>query len=485
MDFGKWMSSGLPFLDARGEENKRKKLADSLAVKPLEDDGKGMVLTRESDLAFAKRNIDGLVEFLNDDSRVEHVFEDTNAYLRRYLYDTVERRYPQLTMKKNAEGKLCAVKMDSAASLEHRLQVERDALARFEADMGFRLLFKDLVSSKKPIVGHNLFFDILFLLRWIDGPLDANLSLLKTRLEALFPIIFDTKYIASSGILGQEFADYQVSTTLADVYKKFVVDADAASRTEGTTTPVVCCPVSCAEGFPNFLDAEVQKQFHNAGYDAFCTGSVFARQMATLDRQASVGITTPNWRVAANQMLFMMRSLYHMCLNPQAPNGVLKQKGHIFRMTGFPLAVKTEDIVALCSAALDCEASVFEVVWVDDDSLFVVVSSAISADETNEAAATSEQEVILSRLRAATTERQRAIDEAAALSAAKAAEEAAAALVVDGSEEQATTLPAAEKIQRLWSVQTYQEFLDAKRIEDSARLVDDGNHSLAKRQRTL
>lgn len=87
MDFGKWMSSGLSFVDSRGQEFKSKKLADSIAVKPLEDDGKGMVLTRESDIAFGKRNIDGLSEFLGNDALVEYQFEDTNSYLRRYLYD--------------------------------------------------------------------------------------------------------------------------------------------------------------------------------------------------------------------------------------------------------------------------------------------------------------------------------------------------------------------------------------------------------------
>lgn len=335
------------------------RLNDSL---PTVDVGKGMVLNKESDIAFAKRNIDGLKEFLDNESLLEYTFEDTNGYLRRYLYDTVERRFPSLTMKKNAEGKLCAYKLDQAASLEHKLKAAEEAKARFEADAGFRLVFDALVEAKKPLVGHNLFFDLLFMLRWLDCPLPKNFSELKDKLHSMFPTIYDTKYLAASGILGEALTS--MSTTLGDVYKLMMSDPLAPD--------VVAEPISTAEGFPAFLDPagdESARQFHNAGYDAFCTGCVFAREASTLDRLAA-----GSWRESSNKMLFMMRSMYHMSLIPGASDGPIKVNGFLYNVTGFAKETKTGNIHEVFSKAFDCEVSSIEVIWVDDNSFFVVVS---------------------------------------------------------------------------------------------------------------
>lgn len=61
-----------------------------------------------------------------------------------YFYHllSVERRFPQLTMKKNAEGKLCAVKLDPEAQAAHRQQVELEARQRYNADMVSGLLIR-------------------------------------------------------------------------------------------------------------------------------------------------------------------------------------------------------------------------------------------------------------------------------------------------------------------------------------------------------
>ena len=396
MDFGKWMSSGLSFADSRRFEWLQKRLTDSLAVKSSIDDGKGMVLTRESDLAFGKRNIDGLENFIENTELTEYVFEDTNSYLRRYLYDTVERRFPQLTMKKNSEGKLCALKLDLAQSNEHKENVEREARERFETDAGFRLVFDDLVAAKKPLIGHNLCFDLLFMLRWLDGPLPQTFSELKDHLHGMFPTVYDTKYLAASGIMGDAFTS--MSTSLSDVYKRFVGDiSDGAVAAGGESEmvggdanvapTVVACPIQTAVGFPDFLNpsSEDAKQFHNAGYDAFCTGCVFARQSSTLDSITPVSLSPDDegmeavvWRTSANNMLFMMRSLYHMSLTPGNIDGLIKVKGIIFNVSGFAKYTKTDDVLTVFSTALGSESVGIDVIWVDDNSLFVVISSAVA-----------------------------------------------------------------------------------------------------------
>ncbi|CAM9190358.1 unnamed protein product, partial [Ectocarpus fasciculatus] len=364
MDFGKWMSSGVSFVDNKRLEWLQKRLVDSTGAKPAGDDGKGMVLTRESDLAFGKRNIDGLELFIGNDELQEYIFEDTNSYLRRYLYDTVERRYPTLTMRKNAEGKLCACKLEAAAAAAHKEKVEAEAKKKFEAEAGFRLVFDALVEAKKPLVGHNLLFDLLFMLKWVYGPLPETFTELKDLLGELFPTIYDTKYLAASGVMGAPLTG--MSTTLSDVYKQF------------EQALVVECAITTAEGFPEYLNTEsaASRQFHNAGYDAFCTGCVFAREASTLDRQqaATAGDAPVDWRKATNKMLFMMRSLYHMSLNPGESDGPVKVTGLIYQVTGFAKETKTDDIHGVFTKAFECEVTAVEVMWVDNNAFFVVIA---------------------------------------------------------------------------------------------------------------
>ena len=85
-------------------------------------------------------------------------------------------------------------------------------------EMGFRLIFNDLVNCHKPLVGHNCMYDIMFLLRWLDkGPLETELSLFKFKIHDLFPYIFDTKYIAESGLIKGQNYD---RTSLSDLYSQ-------------------------------------------------------------------------------------------------------------------------------------------------------------------------------------------------------------------------------------------------------------------------
>ena len=69
--------------------------------------------------------------------------------------------------------------------------------------IGFRNVFNLLSSSKKPIVGHNCFFDLLFMIRWLDTTLPPTFEAFRCRLHTLFPSVYDTKFLAASGVVGE------------------------------------------------------------------------------------------------------------------------------------------------------------------------------------------------------------------------------------------------------------------------------------------
>jgi hypothetical protein len=106
--------------------------------------------------------------------------------------------------------------------------------------------------------------------------------------------------------------------------------------------------IRSAPNFPSYFEPGAEKNFHNAGYDAFCTGAVFARQISTIDRQNSLILNESSdpstWMVHSN-MLFMMRSLYHMDLGLERPNGIIKFSGVILRSNFFNISVSVYFII--------------------------------------------------------------------------------------------------------------------------------------------
>jgi poly(A)-specific ribonuclease len=100
----------------------------------------------------------------------------------------LEETHPELTASKTADDRIKVVKMDEEARLAHQQAAAEEDLKKFETAMGMRLLFNDLVAAKKPLVGHNCFFDILFMMSWFDGPLPDTMSAFKTKVRDPPPV---------------------------------------------------------------------------------------------------------------------------------------------------------------------------------------------------------------------------------------------------------------------------------------------------------
>jgi poly(A)-specific ribonuclease len=74
-----------------------------------------------------------------------------------------------------------------------------------------------IVRDKKPVIGHNMFFDLLFLVHNLERPLlDDDYFEFKNILHKdLFPIIFDTKLLSM---------DLKMQTySLEDLYKHLTI----------------------------------------------------------------------------------------------------------------------------------------------------------------------------------------------------------------------------------------------------------------------
>ena len=243
MDFGKWISSGCNYANEKEEAYLKSKFLLDVDVNKTSSDK--IVLTKQSDIDFLARNVEKLNAFLaniqtndneitnpendsnsnsnsnndptnNNTTEVtttptssnnnsssnsnsnssnkksggapEFFFDKCNPYLRRVLYQYIEEHHPSLTVSKSVDDRIRILVLDEAGKKNHLNALVEDGKKKFSAAMGFRSVFNDLVASKKPIVGHNCFFDFLFMMTWFDGPLPEMLSDFKVTYRLIYSL---------------------------------------------------------------------------------------------------------------------------------------------------------------------------------------------------------------------------------------------------------------------------------------------------------
>ncbi|CUE75691.1 ribonuclease, putative, partial [Bodo saltans] len=117
------------------------------------------------------------------------------------------------------------------------------------------LLFEAMINSKKPAIAHNSWSDLVFLYRAFHSTPLTSYGDFKAKLRALFPVLYDTRTLVS---LDSSVGFGQVRGQLEKTFNAF-------KSKHGQTTSIV----------KNEAFSEGNGAAHNAGYDAFITGSLF------------------------------------------------------------------------------------------------------------------------------------------------------------------------------------------------------------------
>lgn len=127
----------------------------------------------------------------------------------------------------------------------------KDALAHAK---GFLEVIELIIVNKKPLVGHNLSLDLIQIINQFMEPLSDNYESFKETCHSLFPLIFDTKYIAHQVQDPNKLVNNQ--SRLNDLY----------THLKATTA------ISLTHLGQNFDENQLP---HQAGYDAYMSGYCF------------------------------------------------------------------------------------------------------------------------------------------------------------------------------------------------------------------
>ncbi|KAJ5783064.1 hypothetical protein N7457_004838 [Penicillium paradoxum] len=126
---------------------------------------------------------------------------------------------------------------------------------------------KSQIKKNRPVlVGHNMFCDLLFFHRCFLGPLPDTLAGFQAAVHDLFPVLADTKYLATHdcGSLNPMSSLEQLNTNLANIENpKIEID-------------------------PGFSKYKFRKSTHEAGYDSMLAAMAFIKLAGNIQRGASI-----------------------------------------------------------------------------------------------------------------------------------------------------------------------------------------------------
>ncbi|RDX61631.1 Poly(A)-specific ribonuclease PARN, partial [Mucuna pruriens] len=206
---------------------------------------------------------DGLLQEQNQgiskDSKFQEIFFEMHPALRLDGFTSHQLKLIQLNKVKEENHRAAEMKIQSA--------------------VGFRHVIDLLSSEKKLIVGHNCFLDIAHVYSKFIGPLPATPEEFVASVNKCFPHIVDTKILLNTNLMLQERMK-RSRKSLASAFTLFCPQIAAGSRsTDLGSLSHVKVDVEVDDSRSSSWNPGGK---HEAGYDAFMTGCIFAQLCSDL-----------------------------------------------------------------------------------------------------------------------------------------------------------------------------------------------------------
>ncbi|KAI3510210.1 hypothetical protein L1887_25741 [Cichorium endivia] len=314
-DFNLCVKEGISYLSRAQEDEARSHLhsphEDELSESPYTTkEIKDVPLVRMADILFVERMRNKISEWHDEllhnrnggSSRVasdqfETIFFRMRPAIKlsgftsrqlRLIKSVVEKSFKDLVYIRVNDASCSQqiiVYTDSRTDLELLMKevkgsVRKEAEMKIEAAIGFRHVIDLLSSEQKLIVGHNCFLDIAHVCRKFLGPLPSNLEEYVTLVQKNFPYIIDTKILLNaSNILQLKMK--KSSTSLPKAFAIMCPHIASGVTSSGLAhSSSVAVEVQVDDMRSSNWNSGAK---HEAGYDAFMTGCIFAQSCKHLD----------------------------------------------------------------------------------------------------------------------------------------------------------------------------------------------------------
>ncbi|XP_012461853.2 poly(A)-specific ribonuclease PARN isoform X2 [Gossypium raimondii] len=281
-DFNACIHEGISYLSRGQEDEARKRL-----ISPKGDqlthlshnlrETMDLPLVRVADVLFTERMKKRLGEWRDDllQNRVggpqeEKVPDDLNQQFRTVFF----KMRPALSLDGFTSHQLSLIRMEEVKN-DH----QRSAEMKINAAVGFRYVIDLLSSENKLIVGHNCILDIAHVHSKFLAPLPSTAEEFVSCVNKYFPSIIDTKILLNADYTLQRKMK-RSSTSLSSAFSLLCPEiAHGFTRNVLSYEPCVKVEVHVDEMRSSNWNSGAK---HEAGYDAFMTGCVFAQACSHL-----------------------------------------------------------------------------------------------------------------------------------------------------------------------------------------------------------
>uniref|UniRef100_A0A0B6ZFZ7 Poly(A)-specific ribonuclease PARN n=1 Tax=Arion vulgaris TaxID=1028688 RepID=A0A0B6ZFZ7_9EUPU len=346
-DFNKLFKEGIPYLIPEEENKLRADLerrheeinkdgSGSFSPHGRASVNKSYVPIPEEQKTFINNISEQITQYLDDEDAEPLVIPPCNAFQRKLIYQTVEKKFPLVHLEtKTGDDRLRYMEVSRAKSAQEqrKYQMDMQNLQKMELDIqvGFTKVIRAITASGKLVVGHNMFLDVFHILNNFHGNLPSDVDDFKTVAKSVLPRLVDTKLMASTQPL-QEHISY--------------------SGLNGMMQTLSCEPfqpakVDIAADFERYHNGG--GAMHEAGYDALVTGRCFLTMINYLGslQNPPASFTLPSSSIVEPfvNKLFLMRIIDIPYLNLNGPD-LKVNRDHVFHVT-FPKEWKPSDLYAL------------------------------------------------------------------------------------------------------------------------------------------
>jgi hypothetical protein len=184
-----------------------------------------------------------------------------NGYLKRLVHQTIRSEYTNIlqTEGRGAFVQITRVTPESLLRRKNQQTTKQIGMEKhLSQDVGLRRVIDLLFECGKPLIGHQVWMDLMFLVAtFTQVPFPPHLDEFKRLMQRYYPTCLDTKCILS--------------------HHPLLRDTFTVETLEGLmlyTTFVDKVAIHLDDAHQRYMYSE---SLHEAGYDAYCTGVVFLR----------------------------------------------------------------------------------------------------------------------------------------------------------------------------------------------------------------
>lgn len=188
-----------------------------------------------------------------------------NLDVRYYLHKELREHFKRTLWTYEESGEFVVQKTEAYQWAELELEYNLNEVTVSNL-LGFTKVFRLLTSLAKPLVGHNILMDLMLIIDKFETILPPSYASFKKLAHDLFPVVYDTKNLSFNFKHLMPDAKLWSHNTLESLYGYF---KDGSGRHLVRHSPLI---EPAADD-----DGPSPRQFHDAGWDSYCTGYIFIR----------------------------------------------------------------------------------------------------------------------------------------------------------------------------------------------------------------